>query len=94
MQQPRAPYGARPSEARPPANHYPLARERIPERTPALGAARTRPTGPVSGLVIKLLGDVQKRAEQRRDLLNLVADLDRQGASRHAAQIVMEMMKR
>jgi lipid-A-disaccharide synthase len=52
------------------------------------------PTGPVSGLVVKLLGDVAKRAEQRRDLLNLVADLDKQGASRRAAEIAMEMMKR
>jgi extensin-like protein len=45
---PGASHGARPPEARPPANSYPLARERAPERSPALGPMRTRPTGPVS----------------------------------------------
>lgn len=60
----------------------------VPEIIPWNG-----PTGPVSGLVLKLLGDVEKRAEQRRDLLNLVADLDKQGASRRAAEIVVGMMK-
>src|SRR5262245_10302960 len=42
------PYGTRRPEARPPATSYPVARERTPERVPALGPVRTRPAGPVS----------------------------------------------
>lgn len=61
----------------------------VPEVVPWNG-----PVTPVAELAVKLLGDVEKRREQRRDLLNLVADLDRHGASRHAAEIAMGMMKR
>jgi lipid-A-disaccharide synthase len=48
---------------------------------------------PVANLAIDLLRDVQKRREQRENLLKLVATLDQRGASRRCAQIAMEMMK-
>lgn len=49
------------------------------------------PTAPVAEMAIGFLCNVDKRREQRRNLLAVVATLDRQGASRRAAEIVLEM---
>jgi lipid-A-disaccharide synthase len=47
---------------------------------------------PVARQAIELLGSVEKRREQRENLLKLVATLDRRGASRRAAEIALGMM--
>jgi len=46
----------------------------------------------VARCAIDLLKHPEKLAEQRRKLAELIAPLDKPGASRNAAQIAMEMM--
>jgi lipid-A-disaccharide synthase len=67
-----------------------LPKERIvPEIFPWHGS-----NGPVANLAIDLLTHVEKRREQRENLLKLLATLDRRGASGRCAEIAMEMMQR
>ena len=59
----------------------------VPEIIPWNG-----PNGPVADLAIEYLRNPEKRRAQQKDLLKLVASLDRRGASRRVAEIAMEMM--
>jgi lipid-A-disaccharide synthase len=59
----------------------------VPEIIPWHGSNR-----PVADLCIDLLRDVEKRREQRANLLKLVASIDRPGASDHCARLIREMI--
>lgn len=59
----------------------------VPEIIPWMGSNE-----PVADLAIDLLRSVDKRQLQRRDLMSLVATLDRRGASANAAKIALEMI--
>jgi lipid-A-disaccharide synthase len=59
----------------------------VPEIAPWYGSNE-----PVANLAIDLLSHIEKRREQRENLLKLVATLDRRGASRRCAEIATEMM--
>ena len=65
-----------------------LPRRRIvPEIIPWHG-----PSKPVADLAIDFLGDVQKRRDQRQNLLKLVAMLEGRGASRNVAEMALAMI--
>jgi lipid-A-disaccharide synthase len=59
----------------------------VPEIVPWHGSNR-----PVADLCIGLLDDVTKRRQQRADLLKLVASLEKPGASKRCAELVLQMI--
>ena len=61
----------------------------VPELVPWYGSNE-----PLARCAIDLLKHPEKLTEQRRKLAELIAPLDKPGASRNAAQIAMEMMTR